>query len=224
MNIDFKQTEWDSSYSRFENYIFQPKEETIKFINRFIKKQISLDEYNKNPNFKNINNNALDFGCGIGSQTYMLFKLGFNSFGCDISKKAISDSKLIYSDYKIDFQQINSTDLPYTDNFFDLIIADSVLDSMNQSLSLEYMSELNRICNEFLYITLISSKCESNCQPIDKVVNTEHEKNTVQNYFNFEKINRLTQNTDFKIIWMNELIELREDHIFNSRYHIVLKK
>ena len=33
---------WEASYSRGENFIYYPKEEIVKFLNRFIKKKFHL--------------------------------------------------------------------------------------------------------------------------------------------------------------------------------------
>lgn len=42
---NLKIQEWNQSYSRKENYIFYPKEESVKFINRFVRKQIGADRF-----------------------------------------------------------------------------------------------------------------------------------------------------------------------------------
>lgn len=43
--IDIKKEYWEDSYKRQENYMFYPKEETVKFINRFIRKRTGFDSY-----------------------------------------------------------------------------------------------------------------------------------------------------------------------------------
>ena len=43
--IDTKKQYWEDSYRRQENYMFYPKEETVKFINRFIRKRTGFDSY-----------------------------------------------------------------------------------------------------------------------------------------------------------------------------------
>lgn len=43
--MDLKIQQWEDSYSRGENYMFYPKEESIKFINRFVRKKIGADRF-----------------------------------------------------------------------------------------------------------------------------------------------------------------------------------
>ena len=36
---------WNESYDRYENYIFYPKEEVVKFLNRFVRKKIGDNNF-----------------------------------------------------------------------------------------------------------------------------------------------------------------------------------
>ena len=62
---DFKVNKWEASYERLENYIFFPKEEVVKFLNRYVKKKSGVDSY-KNILQSSTKLKALDLGCGIG--------------------------------------------------------------------------------------------------------------------------------------------------------------
>lgn len=42
---DIKKQFWEESYARQENHMFYPKEETVKFINRFIRKKTGINSY-----------------------------------------------------------------------------------------------------------------------------------------------------------------------------------
>lgn len=42
---DIKKQYWEESYKRQENFMFYPKEESVKFLNRFIRKKIGFDSY-----------------------------------------------------------------------------------------------------------------------------------------------------------------------------------
>ena len=35
--LDIKKEKWEESYNRGENFIYYPKEEVVKFLNRFIR-------------------------------------------------------------------------------------------------------------------------------------------------------------------------------------------
>ena len=36
---------WEESYARYEHVIFYPKEEYVKFLNRFVRKRIGIDKF-----------------------------------------------------------------------------------------------------------------------------------------------------------------------------------
>ena len=38
-------SQWDESYSRLENYIFYPKEAVVKFINKYVRKRVSPNQF-----------------------------------------------------------------------------------------------------------------------------------------------------------------------------------
>ncbi len=89
---DFKKSKWDQSYTRGENFIFFPKEEVVKFLNNYIRKKSGVNSYTDilklSARFK-----ALDLGCGVGRQTFLLQEFGFDSFGVDISQVALEKAK-----------------------------------------------------------------------------------------------------------------------------------
>ena len=98
MGNDLKKEYWEKSYQRGENFIFFPKEEIVKFVNRFIRKKIGITEYRdfySNECFLN----ALDYGCGIGRNTIFLKELGFESVGIDISDISIENAISLASTY-----------------------------------------------------------------------------------------------------------------------------
>lgn len=229
MTDRLKRSDWNESYNRGENFIFYPKEEVIKFINRFVLKRSGINSYFKQKDFVNRTNNALDFGCGIGRQTILCAEMGFNSYGVDVSTSAIEFGKeLLLTEYKrhnefVNFTAVEGTDLHFEDGFFDFIICDSVLDSMYFDLARSFMLEFDRVANQYVYLSLISSRCNSDIAN-DTVVESNHENNTIQSYYDISRINELIKGTSFTINWLNEVVEMREDAVFNSRFNIVLKK
>jgi len=87
---------WNESYSRRENNLFEPNEELVKFLARFV---ISRDPDSgsiclKNPGVGNSVSKltVLDIGCGIGAQSEYLARLGFSVIGCDLSDIAIKSA------------------------------------------------------------------------------------------------------------------------------------
>jgi SAM-dependent methyltransferase len=107
--MDLKLSEWEESYKRGENFIFYPKEEVVKFINRYVVKRKNIDEFipilTKQPPIK-----GLDLGCGIGRNTILLEEFGILAYGIDISKKAIETAKKLA--VKLGFYELTIVNLP----------------------------------------------------------------------------------------------------------------
>jgi ubiquinone/menaquinone biosynthesis C-methylase UbiE len=66
----------------------------------------------------------LELGCGDGSVTLCLAKMGFDVHGIDISPTAISwaQEKAKERNIKAEFRVGNVVDLPYPDDFFDIVV------------------------------------------------------------------------------------------------------
>lgn len=126
--LDFKQKEWNESYTRGENAIFYPHEEVVRFLNRFIRKRVGErnfsdviyrgDFYHSGVGITHkgeiietasftggggVNElyplKALDFGCGIGRQSMLLDEFGIEAFGIDISQVAIAQAQSLAQKY-----------------------------------------------------------------------------------------------------------------------------
>ena len=225
---DFKVKNWDQSYDRKENYIFFPKEEVVKFINRFVRKKVNLNEFEDRIELQN-NPKALDLGCGIGRQTILLKEFGFDAYGAEISEKAINQAKeLAHSfNYNLDnnFILLDNTTLPFDDDYFDIAISDSVLDSMEFSFAKQYMNELNRTVSGMVFLNIVSSETNDENTALDLIVENDHEQGTIQSYYDLNRINELIDETDFEIVQLNKNAVndlIRNDS--NVRYNIVLKK
>ena len=66
----------------------------------------------------------LDIGCGMGREAFCLFDMGFTVTAIDISEEVIESAKklAIETNRHIDFLLTNGLYLPFTDNFFDVVI------------------------------------------------------------------------------------------------------
>lgn len=235
--LDIKKQCWEDSYKRGENYMFYPKEETVNFINRFIRKKTGSDSYGDfmigGGGIK-----ALDFGCGIGRITALMCEFGIDAYGIDISENAISQAKGLLSLAGFDPTKVSTYDgqhIPFSDCFFDFTISEGVLDSLPFSLAKQLLLEIDRVSTKYFYLSLMSSSSialfdlspHQNRQNFDGeiVVEEKHEFGTVQSFYNLEKIHKLIEGTSFKIIW-GELIEHNDILKQNTygRYHLVLEK
>ena len=166
---------------------------------------------------------GLDFGCGIGRQVILFEEYGY---GVDIStealKQAISLSSTFGFKLQDRFTELNDTSLPFDENFFDVVVCDSVLDSMVADLSHQIVSELDRVTNGYAYFNLISSTTEGGLVG-DSVVELEHEKGTIQSYFDVNRIKELFKNTSFNLVQLHQVTceDLMNGNL-HSRFHVVV--
>lgn len=230
MNNNLKLKEWNESYERKENFMFYPKEESVKFINRFVRKRIGTNEFIDILGKSEIK--GLDFGCGIGAQTILMHEFGIEAYGIDISNEAINKAKEIaiakgYPDLAGRFLIYDGENIPFENDFFDICIAEGVLDSMYFDLAKKCLKEIERVVKKLVFISLISGDDHKHYREYceDEIVEEQHERATVQSYYNFTKINKLIEGTSFKIIWCRLMQEIGVDHKYKyGRYHLVLKK
>lgn len=172
------------------------------------------------------NPKALDLGCGVGRQTVLMKEFGFDSYGVDISQVALNQAKqtakTLGYDLDHNFLLIEEPKLSFENDFFDIAISDSVLDSMEFSFALQYMAELNRIVKSLVYLNLISS--EEN-QATDVLVEGAHEQGTIQSYYDVTRINALIKDTDCEIVQLNiNRVEKLLKGSTSARFNVVLKK
>jgi ubiquinone/menaquinone biosynthesis C-methylase UbiE len=78
----------------------------------------------------NITSNTaiLDFGCGNGSLVKNLLDSGFNAKGCDLKFKPGMDVDLLIKCNLINNINIDPYRLPYSDNTFDIIVTNQVME------------------------------------------------------------------------------------------------
>ncbi|MDX1618504.1 MAG: class I SAM-dependent methyltransferase [Balneolaceae bacterium] len=227
--MDEYKKKWEESYKRGENWILSPKEEVVKFLNRFIRKRIGVDEFEDKIETEG-SIKGLDFGCGIGRQVILLHQFGIEAHGVDISEQAISEAQRIaeafgYPELRDRFEVIDQPTMPFADNAFDLVLSDSVLDSMEFGRARAIVKELDRIVDGYLYVSLISGLDSRFPEAYDgeNIVQEAFEEGTVQSYFTEEKIDRLFAESSFKMEWamLRRDIYLL-DKSYEGRYYLVL--
>jgi ubiquinone/menaquinone biosynthesis C-methylase UbiE len=200
--MEINQEKWDESYSRNENLIFYPKEEVIKFLNRFIKKRKGTTSF-ENLILIDSKLKALDLGCGIGRQTILFEEFGIEGYGVDISSVAITEAKKLSENMGFElndrFQVLDKVEIPFDNLFFDFAISDSVLDSMEFTFAKKYLNELDRVVKQYVYISLIASIKLPDGSDFDGeiIVNETHENGTIQSFFTPSKIQELLSETSF---------------------------
>ena len=233
---NIKKEAWEKSFLKGENFIYYPKEETVRFINRFVKKKKSLKEYvqliDSSQNLR-----ALDFGCGIGRITILLHEFEIEGYGIDISKNAILESLELAKHFGFNlenyFQVFDGNKIPFEGNYFDFTISEGVLDSMNFDLAKKLVKEIDRVTKKYLFLSLMSAE---NSNVFSQIKNKSlfdgelevleaHEKGTIQSLFSKKKIVELIKNTNFKIKWC-ELHKVKEykNKYEHGRWYLVLSK
>ena len=175
---------------------------------------------------------ALDYGCGIGRLTILLREFGLDAYGVDISAKAIAEAKKLalhfgYMNMEEKFIKCDGITIPFSDFHFDITISEGVLDSMNFELAKMIMKEIDRVTKKLAFISLISGDNSEHYREYagEEIVETAHEKGTIQSYFNYEKISKLIAGTSFKIKWCHLITEESVlDRFKYGRYYVVLEK
>lgn len=220
--------EWENSYSKGDNNILYPQSEVIRFLNRFIKKR------NNDGTFSTLIQkednqiiNGLDFACGVGTHCLTLNDFDIEGYGVDISETAINIArtrakKRGLDDSKFKVLDIDIQKLPFEDNFFDFIIAESCLDSMPFLTAQSYMHELKRIANGPIYASFIGSNDSINSEEF--VVSSTLEQGTIQSVYDEEKIKKLFGLETQKFKYFKKVVELdsMSNLILDSRYYCVV--
>ena len=225
---DFKK-EWNKSYSQGDNNILYPQAEVIKFLNRFVCKRNNdgtLTRYLNKQKTQKLR--GLDFGCGIGTHAIIFNDFQIDAYGIDLSEVAISKAienatkKGINRDQFL-VQSGDTHKLPYEDNYFDFVVAESCLDSMPFSLSKLYISELKRITNGIIYASLIGHDPSMTSEEF--VVKTQHEKGTIQTVFDEEKICNLFGISKEKFIYFSCINQTNcnSKTLTGKRYYVIAK-
>ena len=111
--------------------------------------QYWVDFFSKIKNKKN--KRVLDLGCGVGRNTKMLSKLGFNFYACDNCKKMVDETKKSLKNIGFDekflerrITQQSMDNLSYPSNYFDFIISHGVYHSASSMR--EFKKALKESC------------------------------------------------------------------------------
>lgn len=222
-------TEWDQSYSQGDNNILYPQAEVIKFLNRFVCKRNNNGTLTRHLNKQKTQKlRGLDFGCGIGTHAITFSDFQIDAYGIDISEVAISKAienatkKGINCDRFL-VQPSDTHILPYGNDYFDFVVAESCLDSMPFSLSKLYISELKRVTNGIIYASFIGHDPSMNSEEF--VVKTQLEKGTIQTVFDQEKICKLFSIDEKQFIYFSciDQFDCNSKKLIGKRYYVIVK-
>jgi 2-polyprenyl-3-methyl-5-hydroxy-6-metoxy-1,4-benzoquinol methylase len=90
------------------------------------------------------NKNVLDLGCGAGEASVYFALNGANVFGIDISNNLLGKAKMLSEKYavKIKFSRMQSGNLDFKDDFFDIVYGNGILHHVDIPSTL---TEINRV-------------------------------------------------------------------------------
>lgn len=193
---------WEAFYEDGKYTMWFPSESIVKFFGRIAKEKTIIGAI------------GLDFGCGVGRNTYLMNELGLIAYGIDISKEAIKKGRKHF--LGITLRIYNGKKIPFNDNHFDFIISHGVLDHMLFDKAKELMNEIYRVLkpNGLLFLELHSvndSRCGKG-KAIDRltfIIEDECEKGLPQHYFDSIDLFELVKRFKIKKILLNEENEYR---------------
>jgi len=230
--VDINKTDWDKSYENRDNFVFYPHEEVIRFVSKFVRKRIGLNEF-RNVAAGNDRGPVLDLGCGIGRHVMFCHDMGLDAYGIDLSDAAIAVARAWgeqkqLGDVEHRIVQGDVRHLPWDEGFFRYAVSHGVLDSMPFRIAREACVELARVMPRagLFYCDLISGDDSRHAREFngEEIVTSAHEKGTVQLYFNFAKIRSMVDG----IFEIEECNLIRRENIvrggYSSRYHLVLRR
>lgn len=220
---------WEESYERGDNNILYPQSEVIKFLNRYVCKRNNDESITKL--IKTLNDRrpvGLDFACGVGTHCITFADFDVEGWGVDISQNAIQQAKRnasirgLSSDHFVVLDS-DVQKLPFENDHFDFVVAESCLDSMPCNAAQNYISELKRVCSGVIYATLIGA--DDSMQSDEFEVKTLHEFGTYQTVFNEEKIASLfgSSISDFSYFKSITHIDVGSNIIDGKRFYCVIE-
>lgn len=223
--------QWNQSYQKQQNFLFYPHEEIIRFVSKYFCKRSGFEDVTFHQ--PGIPLCGLDLGCGIGRHVKYMDEMGISAFGIDLSDTAVSYGKQWFDSlglYQLSQRLIQGSiaDMPYDDGFFDLTVSHGVLDSMGFKDALAGVSEVHRCLKKggLFYFDVISGDDNKRFREYsaEEIVETEHEKGTIQAYYNWGRILELAGERfsieEADLVQKQALIK----NNLISRYHIVFRK
>jgi pseudaminic acid biosynthesis-associated methylase len=106
------------------------------------------------------NSRIFEVGCNRGNQIKILKKMGFSNLtGIEINKNAIN---LAREDKDLCIMEANAFDIPFKDNYFDLVFTSGVLIHIAPENLEKVIKEMVRVSNRYIFgFEYFSENCEN---------------------------------------------------------------
>jgi SAM-dependent methyltransferase len=221
---------WNASYQAGDNLVFCPHEEVVRFLARHFRKRVGLETYqDRHPLSRQPR--ILVLGCGIGRHIKYCHNLGLEAYGIDLSATAVDLARQWAEQYGMPqphrrIVQGDARQMPWNDAFFDGCVSHGVLDSMYFDMAREVMAEARRVLSPeaLFYLDAVSGDDSKHAREYhgDEIVETEHERDTIQSYYNYSRVLDLVDG----LFALGECTLIRRENVltggFISRYHMVV--
>jgi ubiquinone/menaquinone biosynthesis C-methylase UbiE len=201
---------WEDFYKNGKYIMKFPGEVAIKFFGR-ISRERDIKE-----------KSALDFGCGVGRNTFFMSQIGLNAHGIEISESALElarerrnkDRNQLFPTFTI----YDGSKILFTDNYFDFVISHGVLDHVLMKKAKELMKEIHRVSKPNALVELeIHSIFDSRWQKgneIEKnvyIIEDDCEKGLPQHFFDRDELAELVEGFELKQLYLNEEISIGDN-------------
>jgi ubiquinone/menaquinone biosynthesis C-methylase UbiE len=229
---EVKAAEWEDSYGRRENFVFSPSDELVRFVARNLRRRVGLDEViDVRPGAAG--SRVLDVGCGVGRDLVFGTQMGLEMWGFDLSSRAVDIARqwMSRTTGQPAEDRVIACDickLPWPDLFFDHAMSDSVIDSMTAEIAAAGIAEVARVLKRggLFYCNLISGEGAAEVAGFagEVVVAGDHERGTVQSYFNEAKARALLE-PHFEVLGC--VLHTQQDALRGTRagrWHLTLRR
>lgn len=178
--------------------MFEPAEEIVRFVSRHLRRRVEVDRIvDVLPGSAGCA--VLDLGCGMGRNMVYGESMGLAMHGIELSAVAVEKARrlLRHEGHPQACERVVQGDvreLPWSDGHFHHAISDSALDSMPFAIACEGVAQLARVMRPggLFYFNVIGP-AQAEAQSGEEIVTTQHERDTVQSYFDAAKIARMVQ-------------------------------
>src|SRR5215212_2949353 len=187
---------WDTVYSRNFMTNWYPNENIIRFCARLIQKRLTYDKLEIKRPVKRV----LDLGCGNGRHAIYFAREGMEACGIDISLTAIEWAQdwARRESLEVDFRVGNIAQLPYPDQYFDVVVSHGVLDHISMDDAKQAVAEVARVLTTGgLFYCDLKSADDSEFGVGEEagantfVVTDGFEKGLIQHFFTLDEIHEL---------------------------------
>jgi SAM-dependent methyltransferase len=187
---------WDKVYEEKFMTMWYPNENIIRFCARLIQKQLTRDKFEVKRRVERV----LDLGCGNGRHAIYFAKQGLQASGIDVSARAIEWAQdwSKSEGLEVDFRVGDIAELPYEDNYFDVVVSHGVLDHVKKETARRAAEEVHRVLNPngLFYCDLRSVEDYEygdgdEVAPNTFIVSEGFEKGLVQHFFTMDEIQAL---------------------------------